>query len=79
MLKLQKRRHSMSACNLVRDERMETLYFKKEESKYGSIGASKSREFWQKLRFTYSLKDEKVCIQCQQRDGLWLLPESLKH
>lgn len=69
----------MSACNLVRDERTETLYFKKKEPKYGSIGASKSREFWQKLGFTYSLEDEKACIQCQQRDGLWLLPERLKH
>lgn len=45
VMNLQKRRHSMSACNLVRDERMDILYFKKKEPKYGSIGASKSREF----------------------------------
>lgn len=79
VMSLQKRTHSTSACNVVRDERMEILYFKEKEPKYGSIGASKSREFWQKLKFTYSLEDEEACTQCQQRDGLWLLLESLKH
>lgn len=44
VMSLQKRRHSMSACTVVRDERMDILYFKEKEPKHGSIGASKSRE-----------------------------------